>query len=110
MSGKERRIFRVPVDGLTKEQAEKNIKEYIKEYIKKFQDEIDFESDTKIPHSKDYWFPSNVDYYDELTEEEKLHVNMTDDEWKELTTSERKERLLSKEEQDKIFNKSGFVD
>lgn len=46
----------------------------------------------------------------ELTEEQKLHVNMTEDMWKELTTQERKERLLPKEEQDEIFRKSGFVD
>lgn len=36
--------------------------------------------------------------------------DISDDIWSELTTQEKRERLLSKEEQDEIFKKSGFID
>ena len=36
--------------------------------------------------------------------------NISEDIWSELTTQEKKERLLSKEEQDELFQKSGFID
>ena len=36
--------------------------------------------------------------------------DISEDIWNELTTQEKKERLLSKEEQDRIFEESGFID
>ena len=36
--------------------------------------------------------------------------DISEDIWNELTTQEKKERLLSKEEQDELFQKSGFID
>ena len=36
--------------------------------------------------------------------------DISEDIWNELTTQEKKERLLSKEEQDRIFKESGFID
>ena len=36
--------------------------------------------------------------------------DISDDIWNELTTQEKKERLLPKEEQDRIFKESGFID
>lgn len=36
--------------------------------------------------------------------------HISEDIWCELTTQEKKERLLPKEEQDRIFKESGFID
>jgi hypothetical protein len=56
--------FVIPVDGLTRQQAEQSIYEKMSAYYDdiKFDDitgEINFNGENKIPFSKDYWFPSN---------------------------------------------------
>jgi hypothetical protein len=101
-----KRVFTIPIGSFSREEAEKNIKElmnYYKEDIG-FPDDIDYKFPENMTIDKDIWFPikdttnDNPDYFTD------------EDNWLEMTRNEKIERLLSKEEQDEIFKKTGFVD
>lgn len=83
-----RKVFKIPVGNLSREESEKIIKDLMDKYKESVPE------DTEFPE-----------------------LNLSSDDnnrdisiWNELTTSEKAERMLSNEEQDKIFKKTGFVD
>lgn len=94
--------FTIPVGNISREDAEKSLKELLSSYkedIDEIEDYPDFPDVPPVKIKKDYFFPSRSN--DFLTQE---------DIWNELSASEKAERLLPKEEQDEIFKKTGFVD
>lgn len=82
-----KRKFVIPVGNLSKKEAEKSIKKLMDEYKK--------DVDLRLPVVDT---TNDTNYFTD------------EDIWNELTTDEKKERLLSKEEQDEKFRKSGFID
>jgi len=59
-------VFKIPVDNLTREEAEQQIKEIMKTYkeiivfdIKDDSNEMIVNGDIKIPFKKEYWIPVN---------------------------------------------------
>jgi hypothetical protein len=59
-----RRVYRIPIGGLTREQAEQQIKELMSEYHDEviWNDEMEkwsISGQTNLPFSKDYWFPTD---------------------------------------------------
>lgn len=54
-------VYKVPVDGLSRKEAEKKISELMKEY----NEEIDWDENTddmNLPFNKDYWIPTKKQY------------------------------------------------
>lgn len=101
-----KRKFVIPVGNLNREDAEKQIKELMDLYKEDvgFPDGINYKFPENMTIDKDIWFPikdttnDNSDYFTD------------EDNWLEMTRNEKIERLLSKEEQDEIFKKSGMMD
>lgn len=101
-----RRVFTIPVGNLSREDAEKQIKELMGLYKEDigFPNDIDYKFPENMLINKDIWFPirdtsnDNPDYYTD------------EDNWLEMSRNEKIERLLSKEEQDENFKKSGMMD
>ena len=94
-----KRVFTIPVGDLSREDAEKQIKDLMNSYTQ----EIDLPEGFKLPIenfsnlNSDIWFP---------VKDPERTVHISEDIWNELSTSEKKERLLPENEQ-KI---SGFMD
>lgn len=103
-----KKVFTIPVGNLSREDAENQIKNLMNSYSEEFDlTDDDYKLPENMLQNSDIWFPtresdeSDWGQFDYMTEE---------DIWNELSESEKKERLLSKEEKDEIFKKTGFMD
>ena len=76
--------FVIPVNGLTRQQAEQQIQQLMSEY----HEDIEWDDrtgipyingSTKIPHSKDYWFPSSEAGVPEMTIEQPEQAQLNED-------------------------------
>ena len=76
--------FVIPVGGLTRQQAEQQIQQLMSEY----HEDIEWDDrtgipyingSTKIPHSKDYWFPSSEAGTPEMTIEQPQQAELNED-------------------------------
>jgi hypothetical protein len=76
--------FVIPVNGLTRQQAEQQIQQLMSEY----HEDIEWDDrtgipyingSTKIPHSKDYWFPSSELGTPEMTIEQPQQAELNED-------------------------------
>jgi len=76
--------FVIPVNGLTRQQAEQQIAQLMSEY----HEDIEWDDrtgipyingSTKIPHSKDYWFPTSDQGTPEMTIEQPQQADLNED-------------------------------
>jgi hypothetical protein len=76
--------FIIPVDGLTRQQAEQQIQQLMSEY----HEDIEWDDrtgipyingSTKIPHSKDYWFPKSEAGQPEMSIEQPQQAELNED-------------------------------
>ncbi len=76
--------FIIPVNGLTKQQAEQQISQLMSEY----HEDIEWDDrtgipyingSTKIPHSKDYWFPTSDQGTPEMSIEQPQQADLNED-------------------------------
>lgn len=103
-----KRVFTIPVGNLSREDAEKQIKNIMNSY----KDDVEFSSDVDYKFSenmlkdRDIWLPVK----DDNSEWGSIDYMTEEDIWNELSESEKKERLLPKEEQLKNLEKIGWTD
>ena len=100
---REIRVFTIPVGNLDRKESEKLIQEIMNKYK-------EYSYGDYWPSIKEENIVDNHFGNDGKDLDADYHYITKEEIWNELTDGEKKERQLSKEEQNEIFKKTGFVD